>query len=796
MKILIIVESQTKAKTITKILANIDGNTYTVMSSLGHICNLDNVKHNKLGIDVDNNYAPVYAQVKDRKPLIKKLQDMAKQCDRVIIASDEDREGEAIGWHLANTLKLDVATTDRIVFHEITKTAILNALKDPQRIDMKMVHAQQARQVLDKLVGYTLCPMLWRNVKPKLSAGRVQSVCLRIVVDKEIDVKKHNAELLYKTSGAFHTTTNPLEMDGILNKNFKTKEDTSTFLNECQSAKYKIDNINKENKNQKPPPPFTTSVLQQLAYSKLGLPPKKVMSIAQSLYERGLITYHRTDSITLSKFITDDIEKYVKTTYTDKYHKFRTYKTNSKNAQEAHEAIRPTNITKLSISGGDSSIENRLYQLIWTRTVATQMSAMIYNLYTINISISTRPELFTCTTKEEVFDGYMILYSGGTVAKNKLAEYFKSLTINTPVEYSRIATTETYTTPPGRYNEGSLIKKMETVGIGRPSTYANSVDILLTKDYVVRKNEHTKKIKYEVLSISSHSSGIECEKKEQNVIGEKNKLFPTEIGLSVVAYLMDKFGDIMDYNFTARIEDELDKIVHQDKVWYTVVDSYYKPLINAVNECKTCRQESNNGSVNQNSYNKPKKSIGINKNTGEEMFAYIAKFGPVIQCGDKIVGLDSAINFDSITEEYATGLCLYPVDLGEYEKHHIFLKNGKFGIYVNHNKKNYKLLDEYKTCEYKIDNIHNTFTLEDGIKCMNELNKNTVKDFGTIQILNGKYGMYIQCSRNKTKKNVPFPKDKDVGNITVDECKELIDNYTPKPYKPITSNSKKFTKKK
>jgi DNA topoisomerase-1 len=365
MKILIIVESQTKAKTITKILNNIDGNTYIVMSSLGHICNLDNIKHNKLGIDIDNNYTPVYTQVKDRKPLIKKLIDQAKQCDRIIIASDEDREGEAIGWHLANTLKLNIETTDRIVFHEITKTAILDALKHPKRIDMNMVKAQQARQVLDKLVGYTLSPMLWRNVKSKLSAGRVQSVCLRLVTDKEADIKKHNAELLYKTCGSFQTENNPQEIDGKLNKDFKTADETTAFLNDCKKAVFKINKIKKENKNQKPPPPFTTSVLQQTAYSKFGLPPKKVMSIAQSLYEKGLITYHRTDSITLSKFITDEVEKYVKTTYNDKYHKFRTYKTNSKNAQEAHEAIRPTNINKLSISGttNDSSIENRLHVL-------------------------------------------------------------------------------------------------------------------------------------------------------------------------------------------------------------------------------------------------------------------------------------------------------------------------------------------------------------------------------------------------------------------------------------------------
>lgn len=786
MKILIIVESQTKAKTITKILNNIDGNTYIVMSSLGHICNLDNIKHNKLGIDIDNNYTPVYTQVKDRKPLIKKLIDQAKQCDRIIIASDEDREGEAIGWHLANTLKLNIETTDRIVFHEITKTAILDALKHPKRIDMNMVNAQQARQVLDKLVGYTLSPMLWRNVKSKLSAGRVQSVCLRLVTDKEADIKKHNAELLYKTCGSFQTENNPQEIDGKLNKDFKTADETTAFLNDCKKAVFKINKIKKENKNQKPPPPFTTSVLQQTAYSKFGLPPKKVMSIAQSLYEKGLITYHRTDSITLSKFITDEVEKYVKTTYNDKYHKFRTYKTNSKNAQEAHEAIRPTNINKLSISGttNDSSIENRLYQLIWTRTIATQMSAMVYNLYTMDISISTRPELFISTTREEVFDGYMILYNTKT-GNSDTATYFKSLVADTPVKYKLIDSTETHTTPSSRYNEGSLIKKMENIGIGRPSTYANSVDILLTKEYAVRKNEPNKKVKYDVLSITESSSNIKCEKLERNVVGEKNKLFPTEVGLSVMTYLMDKFGDIIDYTLTARIEDELDKVARQNKVWYDVVDMYYSPLIKAVNECK-----GDNSSNSSNSSNKPKKSVGINQKTGEEMFAYIAKFGPVIQCGDKIVGLDSNISFDSITEDYANELCLYPVDLGEYEKHRIYLKNGKFGLYVCHNKKNYKLLEEYKTDVYQ-KNIHNIFTLEDGIKCMNETNQNIEKDLGKIQILNGKFGMYIQCSRNKTKKNVPFPKDKEANVITYEECCYLVDNYNPKVY-----NSKKYSKKK
>ena len=796
MKILIIVESQTKAKTITKILNNIDGNTYTVMSSLGHICNLDNIKFNKLGIDVENNYAPVYTQVKDRKPLIKKLIDQAKQSDRIIIASDEDREGEAIGWHLANVLKLDISKTDRIVFHEITKTAILDGLKNPKRIDMNMVKAQQARQVLDKLVGYTLSPMLWRNVKSNLSAGRVQSVCLRLVTDKEADIKKHNAELLYKTSGIFTTETNPQEIEGKLNKDFKTVDETTTFLKNCQSASFLIDSIKKEKKNQKPPPPFTTSVLQQTAYSKFGLPPKKVMSIAQSLYERGLITYHRTDSITLSKFITDEVEKYIKTIYSDEYHKFRVYKTNSKNAQEAHEAIRPTNINKLSISGNenDSSIENKLYQLIWTRTIATQMSAMIYNLYTIDISISNRSELFISTTKEEVFDGYMILYNTNNGNAN-MAAYFKSLVPKTLVKYKVINSNETYTTPPSRYNEGSLIKKMETIGIGRPSTYANSVDILLTKEYAVRKNEPNQKVKYNELVISSTTNKIECSKKERNIVGEKNKLFPTDVGLSVMTFLMDKFSNIIDYNLTAKIEDELDKVAQQNKVWYDVVDMYYSPLINAVNECKNniSNGSSNNGSSNNGSSNngssnnyKAKKSVGINKNTGEEMFVYIAKFGPVIQCGDKIVGLDSKISFESITAEYATELCIYPIDLGKYKDHCIYLKNGKYGLYLSHNNNNYKLLDTYK-----INNLHTTFKLEDGIKCIEELNNNLVKDFGKIQILNGKYGMYIQCSRNKLKKNVPFPKNKDIETITLSECIELIDNYKPKVY-----NSKKLGKKK
>ena len=707
-----------------------------------------------------------------------KLIDAAKQADRIIIASDEDREGEAIGWHLANTLKLDIAKTDRIVFHEITKTAILDALKHPKRIDMNMVKAQQARQVLDKLVGYTLSPMLWRNVKPKLSAGRVQSACLRLVTDKDADIKKHSAELFYKTSGIFHTETNSLEIEGVLNVDLKSADDVRGFLCDCQQASFRIDSIKKEKKNQKPPPPFTTSILQQTAYSKFGLPPKKVMSIAQSLYEKGLITYHRTDSITLSKFITDAVEKYVKTTYSDKYHKFRTYKTNSKNAQEAHEAIRPTNINKLSISGtaNDSSIENRLYQLIWKRTIATQMSAMVYNLYTMDISISTRSELFRSSTKEEIFDGYMILYNTNT-GNTEMATYFKSLVSGTSVKYKLINSTETHTTPTPRYNEGTLIKKMENIGIGRPSTYANSVDILLTKEYVVRKNEPNKKVKYNVLVIKADDSNIKSETKEKNVVGEKNKLFPTEIGLSVMKYLMDNFSDIIDYNLTAKIEDELDNVAQQNKEWHDVVDMYYSPLSKIVNECKNTASSNSSSTMT----NKPKRSVGINKTTGEEMFVYIAKFGPVIQCGDKIVGLDSNISFDNITEEYANDLCLYPVDLGKYEKHNVFLKNGKYGLYICHNKKNYKLLDEYKTDKYLKD-IHNIFTLEDGLKCMNEMNKNQVKDLGKIQILNGKYGMYIQCSRNKTKKNVPFPKDKEVDIITYDECCYIVDNYTKKTY--------------
>ena len=704
MKILIIVESPAKAQTIQRIL----GNEYIVKSSFGHIRNLCCKSYNNLGIDVDDNYKPRYVKIGTRSKQIKELESLSKTCSKVILAADEDREGEAIAWHLCQVLRLDVKTTERIVFHEITKKAIEEALKTPKCIDMNIVHAQQARQIVDKLVGFEISPILCRNIRSSLSAGRVQSVCMKMIIEREENIDKFESKITYKSDGHFYPKegiNKEKKINGNLNKHFEEKDITMGFLNNCISAKYKIDDITKENKKKNPPVPFTTSSLQQEVGKKYMYPSKKIMSIAQKLYEGGFITYHRTDSLNLSQQVTNDIKTYVLDKYGEKYHQFRTFKTKSKGAQEAHEAIRPTKINR-NILENIPIDEQKVYEMIWKRTVASQMSAMKYDEYKMTIDISNRKEKFIAKGEEVIFDGFKKVYNyEDKKGKGIDIKLFKESNEGDELEYHKIISTETHSKAQGRYSEPTLIKKMEDYGIGRPSTYASTMTTIQDRGYVKKKTNKGKEVECTTLTLEADSIN-ETQKKTKLEV-EKNKLFPTDTGKIVNSYLIEHFSNIMEYNFTADFEKELDKIFNGENQWTSTVDKYYKSFHPKVAELR----KSSPGSKS----NKAKRYVGVDKTSNEKMYVYVAKFGPVIQIGEdnektkpRYVGLDDSINLETMTEEEANKYTAFPKVIGQHEGKDVIVKKGRYGYYLSHDTQNYKFKE----------GMNQYLSLEDALKCI------------------------------------------------------------------------------
>ena len=755
MKTLLIVESPAKSKTIEKLL----GSNYVVLSSFGHIRDLDKDKGtDNMGIEVDNNFRPIYKIMKDRGKQIKAIQEKIKTVDRVLLASDEDREGEAIAWHCAVVFKLNITDKNRICFHEITKSALEKAVSNPRTINMEMVFSQQARRILDRLVGFKLSPLLWKHIAPKLSAGRVQSAVLKLIVDQEKDINKFKDNKYYKTVGNFDKNIN-----GNLNKNFENKDLSLKFLEDCKSSVFSIDTIKKITVEKKPPPPYTTSTIQQDVGSRFGIGSKVVMSILQKLYEAGHITYHRTDSTNLSEHIINEIRSYLLTKFGSKYSQMRNYKSKIKCAQEAHEAIRPTHIEVEKLSDDNESLEKKVYDIIWKRTVASQMSSSITDIYTISIKISNRDEFFISKAEKLIFDGYKKIYDD-TIKKeddpdtedNVLDSNFiiSNIKEGEILKYIKITSFEKYSNPPLRYTEASLIKKMEKIGIGRPSTYASIMETIIERKYVEKKDVKGKKI--DIINIILEKNNIKEKKDNVTLGGEKKKLIPTDLGIHTNEFLETNFINILDSNFTANMEQNLDNIANGELLWTNVIGTFY-------NEFEPNVSKLNTVIVNKSDN---KRYLGLDTN-GKPVYVYIAKFGPVFQIGEgnkkdiKYVSLNEGQSVSTVTIDDLNSMQIYPKLIGKYKDNDILLKKGQYGLYLVYNNNNYKLLEDY----------NEDINIEGAIQCIESSGKNgIIRKIDDYIIKDGQYGPYIQYN----KKFYSIPKDYDLDKITKKECSEII----------------------
>ncbi len=672
-KNLVIVESPAKAKTIEKFL----GNDFKVASSFGHISDLPS---KDLGVNVEGDFKPKYEISKDKKTVVKNLKDLADKSDTVWLASDEDREGEAIAWHLFRLLKLDENKTRRIVFNEITKSAIQNAIENPRAIDYNLVDAQQARRVLDRIVGYELSPVLWRKIKSGLSAGRVQSVSVRLIVEKEREIKNFNSESVYRVDAEFKTNAGD-NFKAKLDKTFKTKEEAESFLNNNKNSNFSVEDLEKKPLKKSPSPPFTTSTLQQEASRKLYFSVSKTMTVAQRLYESGLITYMRTDSVNLSNFAKDSAEKHITSAYGNQYSTKNSYQTKSKGVQAAHEAIRPTNFSTL----GDKILDNdqkRLYELIWKRAIASQMSDANLEKTNVKIKSSSNENTFTATGQIVKFDGFLKVYTEG---KDNDSEdnngILPNIQINEDLAYNFINATQRFSRPPFRYTEASLVKKLEDLGIGRPSTYAPTISTIQNRGYVEKGVIDGEKRNYIQLSLVNNQ--ISESQLEEKVGSDKGKLVPTDIGMIVTDFLINHFENIMDYNFTANVEENFDHIAEGKQEWTSMMKEFYKdfhPIVENVN--KNAERQSG------------KRVLGIHPENNREISVKLGKFGPMVQVGTvedeekpTFASLPPEFQIESVTLEQALDLFSLPRELGEYNNEIVLANNGKYGPYIKYGKK-------------------------------------------------------------------------------------------------------------
>ncbi len=671
-KNLVIVESPAKAKTIEKFL----GKDFQVESSYGHIADLPS---KELGVKVDGDYTANYIVPSDKKALVKKLKGLAKKAEIVWLASDEDREGEAIAWHLAEQLKLDEAKTKRIVFHEITKSAILNAVENPRSINYNLVNAQQARRVLDRLVGYELSPVLWRKVKGGLSAGRVQSVSVRLIVERERDIEKFTPVASYRVDAAFKNT-NGKTFKAKLPKNFTSKAEAETFLQSCIGAEFKVADLQTKPAKKTPAAPFTTSTLQQEASRKLFFPVAKTMMIAQRLYEAGLITYMRTDSVNLSNDAKNAAEEEITSSYGSEYSNPRNFKSKSKGAQEAHEAIRPTNMSSHTVSLGYD--EDRLYSLIWKRTVASQMSDA--QLERTNVKISNNKNQQTLTANGEVikFPGFLKVYLEGTDDEDEeQAGMLPKLSVNETLDSNYITATERYTRPPGRFTEASLVKRLEELGIGRPSTYAPTISTIQRREYVIKGTVEGKERKYTELRLESDV--VNENELSEKVGSDKGKLVPTDIGKIVNDFLVEHFDTILDYGFTAKVEEDFDNIAEGKENWTAMIKDFYQDFHPKVEDVTANAERA-----------KGERLLGIDPGSGKNMYARLGRFGAMVQIGEvtdeekpKFASLQGEQTLGNITFEEALDLFKLPKTLGDYQGEEVIVANGRFGPYVRFGKK-------------------------------------------------------------------------------------------------------------
>jgi DNA topoisomerase I len=766
---LVIVESPAKAKTIEKFL----GTDFKVASSMGHIRDL--VKKD-FGIDLKNNYQPQYVISEDKKKIVAELKKLAKSAKEIWLASDEDREGEAIAWHLQEVLGLKKDQIKRIVFHEITKDAILKAIQNPRLIDENLVNAQQARRILDRIVGFEISPVLWKKVKPSLSAGRVQSVAVRLIVEREREIIGFETTSAYRVTGTFIATLPDGEVAEIkaeLSRRFDTKEEARKFLEKCLDARFTVGNVTRKPTRRSPAMPFTTSTLQQEASRKLGFSVSQTMSVAQRLYEAGKITYMRTDSVNLSAMAISAAANKVTTLHGEKYVKTRQYKTKSKGAQEAHEAIRPSYMDQEAVGG--TAQEKRLYELIWKRTIASQMADAELEKTTVTIDISSIPEKFVATGEVIIFDGFLKVYMESTDDDNNSQnsqELIPPLKVNDILQSSQIQATERFTQRPPRFTEASLVKRLEELGIGRPSTYAPTISTIQNRNYVVREDRPGVERTFDLLELKK---GQIKETIRKEITGtEKSKLFPTDIGMVVTDFLIEYFGQIMDYNFTAKVELEFDEIAEGKRIWNEMIHEFYHPFhIKIDNALKNSEKT------------KGERILGADPGSGKQVSVKIGRYGPIAQLGETIPGNDdvkpqfaslrSGQHIESITLEEALELFKMPRDLGEFEGKKITVGIGRFGPYVRHNNQFVSLA---KTDDPYVLNIERAVEL---IEAKREKEKNSIirvfEENPDMRIINGRWGPYI--SFNKT--NSKIPKGKKPEELTYEECLKISEETAKAP---------------
>ena len=769
-----------KAKTIEKFL----GKEFKVMSSYGHICDL---KKKEFSIDTDT-FEPEYEIPVEKQKLVASLRSEAKKADTVWLASDEDREGEAISWHLYTTLGLSPEKTKRIVFHEITKTAILNAIENPRCIDTNLVYAQQARRVLDRVVGFKLSPVLWRKVKPALSAGRVQSVTVRLIVEREREINNFVSESGYKVTALFELPAKGGETRRLqteLSKRFKTLEQAQAFLQSCQGAEFTISDVSTKPLKKSPAAPFTTSTLQQEAARKLHFTVSQTMMIAQRLYESGYITYMRTDSVNLSSLCINSSKKVITGTYGDDYLHVRKYSTNSKGAQEAHEAIRPTYLENSTIEG--TIPEKRLYELIWKRTIASQMADAQVEKTTISIAISGHEETFVATGEVTVFDGFLQVYKESTDEESlNTADTAQLPAVSTgeTLQPAEITATERFTQHPPRYTEASLVRKLEELGIGRPSTYAPTISTIQQREYVEKGNKTGSTRKYTIMTLSNGK--ITTKEGKENVGAEKQKLMPTDIGIVVNDFLLEYFPEIMDYNFTATVEKDFDDIADGKKEWTAPIKDFYGNFDQQISGILQTKTEHKVG----------ERVLGNDPASGKPVSVKIGRFGPIVQIGSandeekpRFAQMRPGQTLETITLEEALSLFTLPRTLGELNGETVSIGAGRFGPYI-------KVGSEYVSLPKGYDPL--TTTIEEAQQLIEEKRKadaeKVIKTFDEepeLQVLNGRFGPYI-CYK---KSNYKLAKNIKPAELTLEECMQII-NKQDEEGKPAAKSRRRTTKKK
>ena len=772
-KNLVIVESPAKAKTIEGFL----GKEYTVKSSYGHVRDLNK---NTLSVDIEKDFEPEYEISDDKKALVAELRKLSKASDTVWLASDEDREGESISWHLYEALDLKKKDTKRIVFHEITKSAILEAIENPRDIDMGLVAAQQARRVLDRLVGYELSPLLWKKVKPSLSAGRVQSVAVRLIVEREEEIKNFVQTSAYRITAQFTFMKDGQEynLTAELPHRFDTEEETRRFMELCVNAGYKVDSIEKKPTTRYPAPPFTTSTLQQEAARKLGFSVANTMRVAQQLYESGKITYMRTDSVNLSKLALGMAKKEITENYGAEYVKTRQYQTKTKGAQEAHEAIRPTYLDQHTIKG--SADERKLYELIWKRTIASQMADAQMERTNVNIGISTNDKQFIATGEVILFDGFLKVYmeSYDDDRAEDTAAILPPIEVGAVLDLDKMEAQQRYTRHPLRYTEASLVKKMEELGIGRPSTYAPTISTIQKREYVTKGDIKGEPLNYKIITLKN--AKITDKTGKENYGAEKGKLLPTDIGVLVNKFLIQYFESIIDYNFTANVEKEFDKIAEGKRKWNAMIKEFYKDFHQQV-----VSTTEHSGKFSG------EKMLGIDPATGKKVYVKVGRFGPVAQIGDteseekpRFAGLKKDMSIESVTLEEVLKLFDFPRILGEFEGKEIIVAVGRFGPYIRHDNKFYSLA--------KTDNP----ALVEYDRAVEIINEKRQKDLNNIirtfdqdpdlRVLNGRFGPYIAYK----KSNYKIPKGTEPTTLTYEQCVAIMEDPKNAPKKKATVKKK------